>query len=374
MWGFGGGGGPGKTPCSPALAIYPCGVLGTATETSTFHTTAAHSRLDPSMTFRSGFADGNIAFRTSSFYETNCTEFLLAPIQTSSVKYLCLDPKSWKSSPLWFTSQRSIDLHISTVNMVARDYALTKLPVALPTNGVPQFVDFKALSEHFEKVLNSLNQDAFVQDAVWRDNFIMTGTFRTFYSSQSIFAAWQQTASTRQPTSFVVEGLPQPRPKWLDLGFTFRTEGTPAASGHGYLSIVPETDGTWKIWVMKTVLEKLDSIPDVDTLAPAVPHRADSPLSNAVDAVPHVNGSTGTEVATTNGTQTSTDPDFFETIVIGGGQSGLSVGGRCKALGINYVVLEKNVDVGDSWSNRYDLTRCRYTPVRSSSTIGTNLG
>lgn len=278
------------------------------------------------------------------------------------MKYLCADLRS--GSPFSYVLTL-IQLKHHKLKMVQRDYILPKLPVAAPTTIVPQFVDLKALSEHFEQVLNNLDENAFVQDAVWKDNFIMTGTFRTFYSSKSIFTAWQQTASTRRPTSFVIDGLPMARKTWLELGFTFRAEGTPATTGHGYLSVVPDADGQWRIWVMRTILEKIDGQPDVDSLAPAaittdLP-RADSPLSNAIDAVPHVNGSAGTEVATTNGTQNSTDQndDFFQCIVIGGGQAGLGVGGRLKAMGIKYAVLEKNADVGDSWGNRYDLTRCK---------------
>lgn len=49
----------------------------------------------------------------------------------------------------------------------------------------------------------------------------------------------------------------------------------------------------------------------------------------------------------------------FDCVVVGGGQAGLGTGGRLKALGISYVILEKNVEVGDSWATRYDSTRCK---------------
>ena len=261
--------------------------------------------------------------------------------------------------------------------MVQRDYILPKLPVALPTSTIPQFVDINALGEHFQSVLNSLDENAFVQDAVWRDTFIMTGTFRTFYSSQSIFTAWQETAKNRRPTSFAVDGISKVRKSWIEIGFTFIAEGTPATTGYSYVSVVPDSHGHWKIWAMRTIMEQIEGQPNVDkleaALLPIVPRRVDSPVSDGNNAQPHAtsvigsapdtNGDHNGEITHSNGFTQSPelDTDFFECIVVGGGQAGLGSGGRLKALGISYVVLEKNAEVGDSWASRYDLTRCKWS-------------
>jgi cation diffusion facilitator CzcD-associated flavoprotein CzcO len=47
--------------------------------------------------------------------------------------------------------------------------------------------------------------------------------------------------------------------------------------------------------------------------------------------------------------------------VVGGGQAGLSMGGRLKALGIHYIVLDKHNEVGDSWKTRYASARLHTT-------------
>ena len=47
----------------------------------------------------------------------------------------------------------------------------------------------------------------------------------------------------------------------------------------------------------------------------------------------------------------------FDCVVVGGGQAGLATGGRLKALGVSYVVLDKNERVGDSWKLRYDCAK-----------------
>jgi putative flavoprotein involved in K+ transport len=53
----------------------------------------------------------------------------------------------------------------------------------------------------------------------------------------------------------------------------------------------------------------------------------------------------------------------FDVIVVGGGQSGLSVGYHLKKLGLNFVILDASARVGDSWRARWDTLRL-FTPGR----------
>ncbi|MFL5578731.1 MAG: flavin-containing monooxygenase [Gemmatimonadaceae bacterium] len=52
-----------------------------------------------------------------------------------------------------------------------------------------------------------------------------------------------------------------------------------------------------------------------------------------------------------------------DTVVIGGGQAGLSVGYHLARLGVPFVILEANERVGDSWRRRWDSLRL-FTPAR----------
>lgn len=52
----------------------------------------------------------------------------------------------------------------------------------------------------------------------------------------------------------------------------------------------------------------------------------------------------------------------IETVVIGGGQAGLSVGYHLKRLGLPFVTLDANPRVGDAWRNRWDSLRL-FTPA-----------
>ncbi|MCI0633621.1 MAG: NAD(P)/FAD-dependent oxidoreductase [Actinobacteria bacterium] len=51
----------------------------------------------------------------------------------------------------------------------------------------------------------------------------------------------------------------------------------------------------------------------------------------------------------------------FETVVIGGGQAGLSAGHYLKQAGRPFVILDANERIGDSWRKRYDSLRL-FTP------------
>ncbi len=53
----------------------------------------------------------------------------------------------------------------------------------------------------------------------------------------------------------------------------------------------------------------------------------------------------------------------IDTVVIGGGQAGLSVGYHLADLGVPFVILDANQRVGDSWRNRWDSLRL-FTPAR----------
>lgn len=59
----------------------------------------------------------------------------------------------------------------------------------------------------------------------------------------------------------------------------------------------------------------------------------------------------------------------INTVVIGGGQAGLSVGYYLARRGIPFVILEANERVGDSWRNRWDSLRL-FTPARYDALPG----
>ena len=64
-----------------------------------------------------------------------------------------------------------------------------------------------------------------------------------------------------------------------------------------------------------------------------------------------------------------TRTDYFETIVIGGGQTGLTVGYELKQRGVDFVILDANGRVGDAWRKRWD-SLLLFTPARYNGLPG----
>jgi putative flavoprotein involved in K+ transport len=56
-------------------------------------------------------------------------------------------------------------------------------------------------------------------------------------------------------------------------------------------------------------------------------------------------------------------PEHIDTVVVGAGQAGLSVGYHLKQQGQSFVILDANERVGDVWRNRWDSLRL-FTPAR----------
>jgi putative flavoprotein involved in K+ transport len=63
------------------------------------------------------------------------------------------------------------------------------------------------------------------------------------------------------------------------------------------------------------------------------------------------------------------DREHFETVIVGGGQAGLSVGYHLSSRDRRFVILEANERVGDSWRNRWDSLHL-FTPARYSGLPG----
>jgi putative flavoprotein involved in K+ transport len=64
-----------------------------------------------------------------------------------------------------------------------------------------------------------------------------------------------------------------------------------------------------------------------------------------------------------------TETTRIQTIVIGGGQAGLSVGYHLARRGLPFLILDANARIGDAWRNRWDSLRL-FTPARYAGLDG----
>ncbi|KAL9111497.1 MAG: hypothetical protein Q9187_007914, partial [Circinaria calcarea] len=219
--------------------------------------------------------------------------------------------------------------------------SIVDLPGSLPVAQIAEDVDPEAVAVPFIQQLSSIGADAFTEDALWRDSFALTGTLRTFFSAELIATAWKDTTGHRSPSNFALTPHSGhvmrlgPDTAWVDVAFTFEIEAQPATLCSGFISLVPDNKGGWRIWLLRTILEQLKGHGNVDIL------KAQADIANGAP----------------NGIERSPESRHFECVIVGGGQAGLGIAGRLQALGLSYVVIDRNERVGDSWMLRYDSVK-----------------
>ncbi|GLA24772.1 flavin-containing monooxygenase [Aspergillus phoenicis ATCC 13157] len=209
---------------------------------------------------------------------------------------------------------------------------LPTLPCALPKADLPNDIDVVGIAKGLNIPLSSLSLEHFTPDALWRDTFALTGTLRTLYSAATVIRAWNDRYRSRQAGKFQLSPdasrvvCPAAGIGWIEVPFTFETASMSASTCSGFVSLVPDGNGNWRIWLLRTILDQFQDLPNVDELEPG-PAPTRQPLHEGA---------------------------VYECVVIGCGQSGLSVAGRLQALGVSYLVVDKAPRVGDSWLQRYE--------------------
>ncbi|KAJ9614972.1 hypothetical protein H2200_001046 [Cladophialophora chaetospira] len=228
-------------------------------------------------------------------------------------------------------------------------FPIEKLPGSLPLTQVDSAIDHALVAKSCVERLNSFDSDILTEDAIWRDIFALTGTLRTFNGARNITSAWSDLVGRHQPKKFaVMPGTSKivhlgPDHSWVSARFTFETSGTPATRCSGQIGLVPQLDGQWKIWLITSILEELEGFPNPDFMTAA--------------------GVSSTKTVHKQGTD-------YECVVVGAGFAGLCLAGRLQATGIHYLVIERNDNIGDNWTKRYDSARFHTSKYYSDMPLG----
>jgi hypothetical protein len=214
------------------------------------------------------------------------------------------------------------------------------VPGSLPTNRIPQDFDLKTIPfpDLAENVLSNLCGSAVDEDALWRDHLSMTGQIRTFSGAERIKEKWALCCREKLPGVFKAGearlSRPTPNSSWIDVPFTFVTKQEGGLTGNcsGAISLVPSQEGTgWRVWMLRTLLENFEGYGHPDDPSPIFQQpKAAATLGCHLEA---------------------------SVLIIGAGQSGLSLAGRLGALSIPYLLLEKEAEIGYSWTGKYDSVR-----------------
>lgn len=176
--------------------------------------------------------------------------------------------------------------------------------------------------------------------------FSLSGTLRTFYSSKDILPIWRLLCQKRKATTFELRhetafvNRKGAGVSWIEVNFTFGMALPLQVSCRGYLCLVPDgVEGQWKIWVMGTILDQIPEFGDVDRFDPMDLSSTNRHLNDAAVI------------------QQQTSQQRYDCVVVGCGQSGLCTAGRLQALGVSYICIDSNSEVGDSWRLRYDSSK-----------------
>ncbi|CAG9957140.1 unnamed protein product [Clonostachys rosea f. rosea IK726] len=173
----------------------------------------------------------------------------------------------------------------------------------------------------------------FLEYGVWRDKLSFTWDYRTFNFREAILKAATDLFTTKATNFQLLKPDPniaRPYSDFAQLQFvvSFETQDVVASA---VINSVLTKDG-WKIYTMHTAAEKLKKFPEV----PVADGHMTGPVSwkkqRAIDV-------------------DAADPEI---LIIGGGQNGLALAARCKALGMNNLVIERSAEIGDVWKNRYE--------------------
>lgn len=226
------------------------------------------------------------------------------------------------------------------------------IPGELPQGKVPEDTEYNEVAGIALEKLNNLDETSLASNVIWRDLLAVSDTFRTFYSPAVMYKAFRElfqrkqcskfNATDDEPRLFNVGGA-----SWLDIDFTFKTtEEDLIGSCAGVVSLIPDPkSGEWKIWMLRTWLESYEGH--------GHPDHAKSTSSETVKPMPN-----------------QTEEGEYDVIIVGGGQGGLGVAGRLKALGINHILLDQRSEVGKIWSDRYASLRWHTIKEYSNLPLG----
>ena len=260
----------------------------------------------------------------------------------------------------------------------------------------------EAVSKDMINKLSEIGEDFFTPDCLWRDQISLSETFRTIYGDKRARATWVYLAKLRKPTKFdyidksaVITELGGNDERFILAAFTFETQSHGLPASHmGFLNIVPGPQGfdSWRVWSIQTGIENIigHEAFDLRKIYPD-PERDIFPSSdiglatnrNYRDYIQQAK-------AKSNGTHTNgmhsineqfdrkrldahdivNDIRNVDVIIVGGGQAGLSTAGYCKSLELDAVIVEKNNEIGDNWTNRY-ASLYLHTPHRFSEILFT---
>ena len=189
-------------------------------------------------------------------------------------------------------------------------------------------------------------QALFHGESYWRDVLALSWNIQTINGADAIVRELQARCPSAAPTNFQIDqGRAAPRrvtragTPSIETMFKFETAD---GRGNGILRLTPDAaDGNrLKAWTLLTSLEELKGFEEQLDVA--------RPRGNAYSR--DFRGPNWLDLRKASAEYADHDPAV---LVIGGGQSGLSIAARLKQLQVDTLIVDRGLRIGDNWRKRY---------------------
>jgi cation diffusion facilitator CzcD-associated flavoprotein CzcO len=202
----------------------------------------------------------------------------------------------------------------------------------------------------FEEALgkpdDALLKTLFHPDSYWRDVLALSWNIQTLNGRDAILKTLPPLASNASPSGFAIApGRAAPR-KVIRAGtnaieaiFKFETK---VGRGSGIIRLIPDVDdgNRLKAWTLLTELGELKGFEEQLGV--------NRPRGNAYSR--DFRGPNWLDLRNASAGYADRDPIV---LVIGGGQSGLSIAARLKQLNVDTLIVDREKRIGDNWRKRY---------------------
>jgi cation diffusion facilitator CzcD-associated flavoprotein CzcO len=183
-------------------------------------------------------------------------------------------------------------------------------------------------------------------ESYWRDVLALSWNIQTVNGAEAILEELERRSRSAAPKNFQIDpGRAAPR-RVTRAGITsietmFKFE-TAVGRGNGIIRLTPDAaDGNrLKAWTLLTTLEELKGFEEQIGVA--------RPRGNAYSR--DFRGPNWFDLRKASAEYADHDPTV---LVIGGGQSGLSIAARLKQLHVDTLIVDREVRIGDNWRKRY---------------------
>lgn len=205
-------------------------------------------------------------------------------------------------------------------------------------NWLAQFEEALAKSD------NGLLKTLFHPDSYWRDVLALSWNIQTVNGADAILKELSIHAPVATPSGFAVDPDRAAPRKVIRAGTTaieaiFRFE-TKVGRGSGIIRLIPDADNVLKAWTLLTELGELKGFEEQIGVA--------RPRGNAYSR--DFRGPNWLDLRNASAGYAEHDPTV---LVIGGGQSGLSIAARLKQLNVDTLIVDREKRIGDNWRKRY---------------------